>query len=203
MLLIDVAVPVIFENDILGYILLGQMKPEEDFTSVKEILAESDADADLLEKHYQELTVYDKDKVRSVINLATMLAKHIILEDMLKPRYNNSMENAVRYIVKNLDRDLSVKEISDDTCLSVSVLYKYFHMYFNCTPKDYINKRRVDEARKLLINTDLSIDEIARKVGFSSASYFTRVFKSIMDTTPLKFKNNNLKLINIENKKEI
>lgn len=152
--LIDIAVPVMLGNDILGYIILGQIKSEEAFDSVKEYLKDVKADRSILEKHYQELILYEEEKIESIINLATMLAKHIILEDMLKLRYNNSMETVIKFIDENLEKELTVKGISKGTCLSVSVLYKYFNMYFNCTPKDYINKRRVEESRKLLINTN-------------------------------------------------
>ena len=53
---------------------------------------------------------------------------------------------------------------------------------------DYILNVRMQKAKYLLLNEDLSISEISFKVGFSSQAYFSTVFKSKVDMTPKAFK---------------
>lgn len=186
--LIDVAVPLIYGDDIIGYLILGQMKTDESFEAVEKYLKDIGTDLNKIQQYYNELTVYNEEKVQSVINIASILAKHILLENMLKPAYNPALEKILAYIEENMDSDLSVQNISKNTCVSVSVLYKYFHSFFGCTPKEYINRRRVENSVKYLENTDLSIEAVAQISGFSSASYYTRMFKKIKGISPLKFK---------------
>lgn len=191
--LIDVGVPVIYDEDILGYLILGQMKKDDNFDAIKKRIAAKENGLEKLENYYKDLAMFDEEKVQSVMDIATMLAKHIILEDMLKPIYSNTLKNAVDFIDENLEKNLSVQDIAKSINVSVSVLYKYFRSYYNCTPKDYISKRRVDESVKLLNNTDTSIESISRKMGFSSASYYIKSFKRIKGVTPLEYRKSALR----------
>lgn len=186
--LVDVAVPILHEGEILGYMVLGQMKRDAVFSSVKERLAELTDDVKELKTHYEALPLFDQSRIESVLRIATMLAKYILLENMLKPNINRNAEKAVRFIHENLEQELTVESISRGIGLSKSTLYKQFHECFQCTVSEYINARRVDRSVELLISTDLSVEEIAQKVGFSSASYYSRTFKKQIGMAPLKFR---------------
>ena len=61
------------------------------------------------------------------------------------------------------------------------------------TPNEYINRLRINQAKELLTNTDMSVFEIAEAVGFSDQNYFGRVFKKQTGTSPKKYiKENNM-----------
>jgi len=186
--LIDVAVPVLYNDTILGYIILGQMKKEFDFTAVEENIFGLGLDMSQMKEHYSSLSFFDYDKIQSVSNVASMLAKYILLENMLKPNINSNLEKVTDFIDKNLDKDLSIQNISRTVHMSKSVLYKYFRNYFGCTVGEYINTKRVEKSVEMLINTDLSIEEISQSVGFTSATYYGRVFSNKKGITPLKFR---------------
>ncbi|MBS7576057.1 MULTISPECIES: AraC family transcriptional regulator [unclassified Enterococcus] len=64
-----------------------------------------------------------------------------------------------------------------------------FKALYDYTPIEYLQRRRIGEAQTLLINTDLSITEIAYQVGFNSSSYFTTLFKKIVKLTPKTYRN--------------
>ena len=186
--LIDVAVPVLYNDTILGYIILGQMKKEIDFTTVEKNISELGLDLTQMKEYYSSLSFFDFDKIQSVSNVASMLAKYILLENMLKPNINSNIEKAIDFINKNLDKDLSIQNISRTVHVSQSVLYKYFRNYFGCTVGGYINTKRIEKSIELMKNTDLSIEEISQAVGFASATYYGRIFKSKKGITPLKFR---------------
>lgn len=70
--------------------------------------------------------------------------------------------------------------------------YYFAHQFkalYDYTPIDYLQRRRIGEAQTLLINTDLSITEIAYQVGFNSSSYFTTLFKKIVKLSPRAYRN--------------
>jgi AraC-like DNA-binding protein len=186
--LIDVAVPILYNDTILGYIILGQMKKEVDFAFVEKNISELGLDLSQMKEYYDSLSFFDYDKIQSISNLASMLAKYIILENMLKPNINSRLEEAIEFINKNLDKDLSVQNISQSIHVSQSALYKCFHDHFGCTIGEYINTMRIEKSIKLMKNTDLSIEEISRLVGFKSATYYGRIFKNKKGITPLKFR---------------
>jgi YesN/AraC family two-component response regulator len=56
------------------------------------------------------------------------------------------------------------------------------------TPRDYLNKLRVNESKNLMKNSEYRINEIGEMVGFSDASYFTKVFKKIEGVTPFQYR---------------
>ena len=54
--------------------------------------------------------------------------------------------------------------------------------------KDYVNRLRVEKAKKLLKETDLKISEISRKLGYSQMSYFGSIFRKLEGCTPKEFR---------------
>lgn len=187
--LVDIAVPILYDDIVIGYIIFGQMKTDTDFSDLKDYVSSLGLSQTEMEKYYSELSVFDSDKIQSISNIASMLVKHILLENMLKPALNDSIRLAVDYIDRNLESELSIKTISSSINVSKSVLYKNFHEKFNCTVSDYIKRRRIEKSIKLLERGNLTIEEISQKVGFSSASYYSKTFKKYMGIPPLKYRN--------------
>ena len=173
---------------IIGYILFGQLKADTDFTSFEKYIVDLGLDIEEMKNYYNGISFFDSGKIQSVSNIASMLVKHILLENMLKPAFDENIQKAVSFIHENLENDLSIHTISQSIHVSKSVLYKKFHACFHCTVSEYINSKRVEKSIEWLTKTDLSIEEIAQKVGFSSTSYFTKTFKRLKGITPLKYK---------------
>ena len=186
--LVDVAAPVIYNGEVVAYIILGQMKKDEDFNFVKDFVSDLGIDLHRLKEDYDKMPLYDEEKVMSIANIATMLTKYILFESMLKPETDDVFERVLDYIEKNVYSHITVDDIALGANISKTSLYKYFHHYFNCTVSDYINKKRVEKSVDYLLTTDMSIELISQKVGFLSASYYTRVFKDNMGCTPLKYR---------------
>lgn len=180
--LLNIASPILYNETTLGYLFFGPMKTSYNFP------AEKLHNELALQAEYDALPSVSLDQSSSIANLAQILISHILTENMLKPDSSEVATKAVAYIQENLEKNLSIKLISQSINVSKSVLYKKFHDRFHCTVGEYINKKRVEQSRKLLITTALSMEEISQQCGFSSASYFTKIFKQHMGITPLKFK---------------
>ena len=186
--LVDLAIPIIYEEKILAYIILGQLKKAEQFSDVSALIEALSIDFTEMEACYSNLTVYNETRLKSVASIASMLAKYILLEHLLKPNYNSTVERAVTYINAHLDQPLSIRKISSSINVSKSVLYKNFHQSFGCTVNEYINARRIDRAADLLRTSALSVEEISQRVGFSGSAYFSKIFKAQKGISPLKFR---------------
>ncbi len=186
--LIDVAIPIKHEDIIIGYIVLGQIKNHKDFSSIVHKVVGSPISLKKLEKCYNELKFFDVDRIRSVVTIAMILAKHILLDNIITLKSNKNIERVVSYINDNLETNLTVSKIAEAVNLSKSTLYSILNNHFNCTVNEYINRKRVEKSMKLLMDTDLTVDEIAQKSGFSSMSYYSKTFKKIHGVSPLKFR---------------
>ncbi len=82
------------------------------------------------------------------------------------------------------DSDLSVEMIGQEMGLSRVQLYRKVKALTGCTPVDMLRKARLAASRRLLNDTDLTVSEIAYKVGFTSPSYFSKCFKDEYGVVP-------------------
>lgn len=98
----------------------------------------------------------------------------------------------VDYIQKNYKKQISLKEISNIVGFSEHHFCRFFKLQTGQNFIDYINSIRINEASKLIVNSNLSITEIGFEVGFENLSYFNRVFKNKMKVTPSSFKKNSI-----------
>lgn len=98
------------------------------------------------------------------------------------------IEEAASFIQNNLDKKISVKEIASRMNISADYFSSIFKSYTGYTVIQYINKCRIDKAKKLLTEENAKMKEIAAKVGFCDEFYFSRVFKKMEGISPAQFK---------------
>ncbi len=201
--LTDMCIPIKYNESVIAYIVLGQIKNENSFKAILKYVRGLDLDYTALEESYNSIPYADKDKIESVINIAVMLTEYILYNDMIKPRYNINVELATKYIDENFEKNIAVGDICKAANISKSVLYKNFNSFLGLTPIDYINKKRIDKACYLLLKSNLSIEKIMEEVGFSNVSYFYKRFKEYKGITPKKYRTQNNENLNIKPKNQI
>ncbi|WP_027125554.1 helix-turn-helix domain-containing protein [Gelidibacter mesophilus] len=96
------------------------------------------------------------------------------------------------YINEFPDLDHKVENLSDKVGLSAAKLQEGFKFQHDLTVCEYIRSVRLTKSEDLIINTDLNISEIVYSVGFTSRSYFSKIFKERFDCTPSDYKKNKL-----------
>ena len=117
-----------------------------------------------------------------------------ILQDLELNCYNYSARNKVDEIIshihKNLDKDLDTKMLADTVSLSPGYMCKIFKEVTGYSLKKYINRCRVDAAKKMLAEEGLKVKDVAKRLGFKDEFYFSKVFKNIEGISPKDFKRN-------------
>jgi len=98
------------------------------------------------------------------------------------------VERAKRYIEENLGRPLNLEEIARAAFVSRAHLARLFPENCDMTVWQYVTQRRLEEAKSLLLETDISIFNIARLIGFPHASYFSTRFSQLYGCTPTEFR---------------
>jgi transcriptional regulator GlxA family with amidase domain len=92
------------------------------------------------------------------------------------------------WIEGNLDKDLSVPVLARRACLSERQFARRFKTIFGKTPAVYVEKTRLEHARKHLCESSLSVDRIAHATGFSSDDAFRRSFERHFSVSPKAFR---------------
>ena len=95
------------------------------------------------------------------------------------------VQRAISYINHNIDNCmLCTADIANNACTSKSKLENLFHAELGKSIWQYTIERRIEEARRLLKDTDLPISEIAIGVGYNDPVIFDRIFKKKLHLTP-------------------
>jgi len=98
------------------------------------------------------------------------------------------IDNVKKYIRENYDKDLTLEEIAASVYLSPYYAARVFKHGQNMTIMNYVTKVRLEEAKKLLRNPRFQVEEIAQKLGYNDASYFSKVFRRNEGMSPSQFR---------------
>lgn len=97
-------------------------------------------------------------------------------------------DRVLAYIDGHFPLPLSLEELSSLADVSPQYLCRLFRRYLNMRPFVYIAKRRIQEAKKLLLEADSPLSVIAEKCGYHDPSYFCAVFRRYEHMTPQEFR---------------
>lgn len=96
--------------------------------------------------------------------------------------------DAVSHINNHYAEPLKVKNLAKKANMSLRSFTRHFPQTVGCTPMEYLMKIRLQHASDLLINTDLTIAEIAWQCGFYDSNYFCKKFRQAFNDSPRKFR---------------
>ena len=84
----------------------------------------------------------------------------------------------------------TIEDLAEVAHLSVSALERRFKRYLTKTPKQFINEIRLENARRLLVETNIPISQVGEETGFSEHSYFSKQFRLFFGELPSEFRSN-------------
>lgn len=95
---------------------------------------------------------------------------------------------ALSYIHENYTSKILIDDIASSLNISSRYLSKIFFEQMNITILTYINTYRINQSIDLMINTTLSLTEIADRIGLKDSQHFSKLFRNIMGITPNKYR---------------
>lgn len=101
---------------------------------------------------------------------------------------NQRLSRLMEYIGIHYAEELSLSELASEICLSEPYFGIYFYEQTGMHIRDYINRVRLYHAVQLISDTDLTVKEIAYRVGFSSPEYLARKFREVFHAAPLDYR---------------
>lgn len=105
-------------------------------------------------------------------------------------RNKQKIRDAVIYIQQNYATSLNMAVVSNQVSMNYSLFSLLFKQYVGTNFVAYLQNLRLDEARRLLRETDLRVNEIGRKVGFADDKNFLKVFKTACGVSPSEYRKN-------------
>lgn len=124
--------------------------------------------------------------------LATLIRDNLALAGSIEyresPVATKKINRCIQAIDQQLEQPPSIKELAKIAGLSDSAFRKRFREETGSSPHSYVTLRRIQEAQRRLLNSDLSIIDIAMDLGFSSSQYFATVFKRKTGVSPQHYR---------------
>jgi AraC-like DNA-binding protein len=98
------------------------------------------------------------------------------------------MNRVMQFLLENRFQKININQAASIANLSKEAFCRFFKLRTRKTFTQYLTQLRINEAQKLLQETDMGISEIAFQVGFENLSYFNRSFKSLVGISPREFR---------------
>ena len=188
----EALMPINKNDEIVAYVFVG-MGIEDDEESVKELMEKAlDISPNLnkiqLEKGIKDLPKFSKEKIDAFASLLPLIAEYIEANNLLADTDMTIGQHVKSYVKNNLSKKITLTDLSWHLHCSTVTLTEHFKNEYGITIMDYVMKKRMEKARRLLLNSELSIREVAEECGFSDNEYFSRCFKETHGKSPTSWK---------------
>lgn len=175
--------PVIYDGRVTCVIFVGNILTQDPLQRQK---LEKQVDSSLLatmESHFSR-----EDCLRTADILESYI--HFLFQryGRTNDTHETLTENIKNYIRENLNWDLSLEELAAVFNYTPKYLGRVFKQRTGMSVNQYRNVKRVDQAKILLTESDLSIERIAAQAGFNSVSYFDRKFYKVTGLSPQMYR---------------
>ncbi len=148
-----------------------------------------------MEQEWNSYGEYSELLLKGLLNklIITSLRKRIISgSNMISwEKKHDCLANAIKYIKIHLRNNPSLEETAAHINISPSYLSKIFVNHLHTPYSAFVLNEKIALARKLLVDSKLSMTEIAFESGFSSSAYFSDCFKRVTGTSPLQYRKQN------------
>nr|WP_129732381.1 AraC family transcriptional regulator [Parabacteroides goldsteinii] len=140
----------------------------------------------------QNILLHTKNPAYTVMEtqgILLQLLSHFMKEATHKYEItDNRIRKTIRHIRKNIDKNITIDELTEICCLSKDHFIRLFKEEMHTTPVQYINQKKIERAQLLIITDHHSIKDIAYTLSFENVSYFNRLFKRYTGMTPVLYK---------------
>jgi len=188
-----------FKKDLFGphFVDIPELK------GVRKVLKNSERGIKVLGKNKEKIIVLLKQipdqtpidqlltliKILDIINLSDF--ELLASDNYYKKSFyfkSNRILKIHEFLMENYKKEISVKTCADMVNMTISSFCRYFKNETQFTFTNYLNKVRIDFAKKLLKNTDIPIKEIGFECGSNSVPYFNKQFKKIVNGSPFAYR---------------
>ena len=185
--------PIIRGDSIIAYLIATMGISENDSGDVEHHIRSAVPlpEGDELREKIQSTRILTDKELTAHFEMLKMLGEHIA-SDRSFGEESESIGTMVKYYVKsNLSNKLTLPDIANSLHCSTVTLTEHFKAEFGITVMEYVARKRMELAEKLMLITDAPLREIAVKTGFADVEYFSRTFKKYHGVSPASWRKAN------------
>ena len=174
-----------------GYLMMGQARDEsvdEEFLKSALNLLGAGDETDMLTKSVPSISA---EKTASFAKIMTICAEYMTLINALPGNKPSTAELTRLYVYENFREKITMKDICAALGRTKSAICPAFKEKYGVTVMDYLTELRIEEAKKMLSETDMTVSEISDEIGFSETSYFSKVFFKTVGKSPSHYRRSN------------
>ncbi|HAZ03235.1 MAG: hypothetical protein A2W90_08600 [Bacteroidetes bacterium GWF2_42_66] len=194
------ATVILFKKEFLGNSFLER----KEAVLLNKLLANSEAGIQIFKPSGEVISLIKKlsfnNGLKSVLDLLFILDYlskctdyKMLSAKWVKKYYYKLNDGLINKISDYVEANFSKEKIFQDAVkmsgMSTAAFSRYFRHKTEKTFTQYVNELRITQAQKLLINTDLRINDICSQCGFNNPTYFNRSFRNLNNLTPRHFRN--------------
>jgi len=192
------AISIYFNENYLGssFWQLEEMRAIKKFTvrTSRGLKITGKARTGIIEMIYKMKIANGVDKLVSFLSLLKKLAESkgkplaiSVTGDGIKPEEGKRMNAILQFTFRESHRKIYLHDVAEVASLSVEAFCRYFKQHTMKTYTSFLNEVRVSNACRLLINKDLSVQDVCYQTGFYNLSNFNRLFKRVTGRSPSKY----------------
>jgi AraC-like DNA-binding protein len=197
---------VYFHEDFLGDII----HEKEEMQSIRHLLERAERGLEILGKTKKVvgqmmaelLEINGISQVILLLNILNTIAEctettpiaHIDYVQVKNKAETDRMNMIYDYVLKNFRKKINLEEVSDLVNMTPTSFSRYFKSRVNKSFSDYLKEVRIDYARKLINQNEMSINQVSYESGYNTLSNFNKQFKEVTGQTPLHYRNEYLKI---------
>ena len=188
----EALMPIHKNDEIVAYIFVG-MGVEDNPESIEALMSlalnvSPTLNKKQLEKSIQDLPKYSQKKLEAFAALLPIISEYIEANNLLADADMTIGQLVKSYVKNNLSKKITLSDISWKLHYSTVTLTEHFKNEYDMTIMEYVMKKRMEKASRLLHNSELSIREVAEDCGFSDNEYFSRCFKNTYGVSPVTWR---------------
>ena len=185
--LVECVAPIKNSRRIIGYVMFGQITDMKDKGKLK------DSVGVLLNKYgllcdISNIKYKSKRQILAASKLLEICTNYILMKDIVESDDSLIVKKVKEYIDVHLSEQIEILDLCKCSGISRTKLYDTFSKSCGFGIASYIKEVRLQKARGLLKETELSVAEVSACVGFDDYNYFSRVFKSKFGISPRNYR---------------
>ncbi|GHT43971.1 transcriptional regulator [Bacteroidia bacterium] len=126
-------------------------------------------------------------KTKGILNL--LLSRFLEKATLKQEVADKRVKKTLRYIRENIDKNIHISDLAALCGLNHDHFTRLFKKEMQCTPSQYIMRKKIEKAQLLLVSGEESMKDIAYRLSFEDVSHFYNTFKKVTGTLPIAYKN--------------
>lgn len=186
--MMEATAPITADGTVIGYIMFGQIADrdgKEDFSEALTSYCQNYLPAGRLKELLPEIQYRDGAEIVAAAKILEACTSYILSKEMIRPSRKKLFLSIDAYVSAHLAGELDVETLCAVFNMSRTRLYEALKPYVRGGIASWIREKRLERAKRLLLETNRTIADISDDVGFTDYNYFLRVFRKTYGISPM------------------